>query len=79
MWPRRGRLNRRVSTLLVMADGATVAGPTSYPPVLAAAVLSVVLALQVGALLRRGGWQTSGLETRRGWEVRPLFAGPLMI
>jgi len=165
MWSRRGRLNRRVSTLLAMADGSTVAGPTSYLPFLAAAVLSVVLALQVGvmltsdqhpalafvwgapdsaeaevwkprndiwdikrrtsidrdatqrannsgktaagqplpprgalaalqsapavapknlgrwvsavtALARRGGWQSSGLETRRGWQVRPLFAAP---
>ena len=52
--PRRGRVARRVHSLLAVADGRSVVAPAGALPYLAAAVLAAVLALQVGMQMTTG-------------------------
>ena len=52
--PRRGRVARRVHSLLAVADGRSVVAPAGALPYVAAAVLAAVLALQVGMQMTTG-------------------------
>jgi len=52
--PRRGRVTRRVHSLLALADGRSVVAPAGALPYVAAAVLAAALALQVGMQMTTG-------------------------
>jgi hypothetical protein len=79
--PRGGRVARRVSSLLAVADGNRVAAPAGALPYIAAATLAAVLALQVGMKVTAGGqsgavalvWGTPRSAATQVWtpEISP--------
>lgn len=73
-WPSRGRVQRRVTNMLAVAEGRAVTGSSTTLPFLAAAALAAALALQVGGAITEGdgaafavAWGGSSSEEVRVW------------
>lgn len=70
----RGRVGRRVSNMLAIAEGRAVSGSSTTLPFFAAAALAAALALQVGGAITKGdraalavAWGDSSSEDVRVW------------
>ncbi|MDQ3766866.1 MAG: M56 family metallopeptidase [Actinomycetota bacterium] len=73
-WTGRGRVQRRVTNMLAVAEGRAVTGSSTTLPFLAAAALAAALALQVGGTIAEGdgaafavAWGGSSSEEMRVW------------
>ncbi len=73
-WSGRGRVQRRVTHMLAVADGRAVTGSSTTLPFVAAATLAAALALQVGGAITEGdgaafalAWGGSTSEEVKVW------------
>ncbi len=73
-WTGRGRVKRRVTNMLAVADGRAVTGSSTTLPFVAAAALAAALALQVGGAITEGdgaafavAWGGSSSEEVKVW------------
>ncbi|MDQ3785270.1 MAG: M56 family metallopeptidase [Actinomycetota bacterium] len=73
-WAGRGRVQRRVTNMLAVAEGRSVSGSSTTLPFLAATALAAALALQVGGAVTEGdgaafavAWGGSSAEDARVW------------